>query len=210
MPGRALMTALALTCVGATGGPAEIGKPRPAPPGPSTMPPLRPAVIDNTLAIGGDDINAKKVESRMTVEVQVNGHGPYHFVVDSGADTSAVGLKIARDLQLPLGTPVILNAVTDRNIVDRVKVASLTLGPSTIGDLEVPALREADLGGDGMVGIDALVRQRLMIDFENRTIKVEDARVPAPHFTDEIVITARLLHGQLILTDVRIGGLSLE
>jgi hypothetical protein len=216
MPRCGLVLALALTGsavignVGAAAQAPRISKPRPAPPGPSTMPPLPPAVIDNTLAIGGDDINARKVETRMTVEVQVNGRGPYHFVVDSGADTSAVGLRIARDLQLPLGTPVILNGITDRSIVDRVKVATLTLGPSTISDLEVPALREGDLGGDGMIGIDALVRQRLMMDFENRLIKVEDARKPPPHFTDEIIITARSRHGQLILTQVRAAGFSLD
>ena len=45
-------------------------------------------------------------------------------MVDSGADTSAVGLRIARDLQLPLGTPAILNGMTARNLVDRVKVDS--------------------------------------------------------------------------------------
>jgi hypothetical protein len=146
----------------------------------------------------------------MTVEVQVNGRGPYHFIVDSGADTSAVGLRVARDLQLPLGTPVILNAVTDRNVVDRVKVGELTLGPSTFNNLEVPALREEDLGGDGMIGIDALVRQRLMMDFDNRTIKVEDTRKPVKHFTDEIVIVAKLRKGQLILTQVRASGLSLD
>ena len=174
------------------------------------MPPLRPAVIDNTLAIGGDNINARKVESRMTVEVQVNGRGPYHFVVDSGADTSAVGLGVARDLQLPLGTPVILNNRTDRNVVDRVKLASLSFGPSTINNLEVPALHEEHLGGDGMIGIDALVRQRLMLDFENRSIKVEDSRKPEQHFTDEIVITAKLQHGQLILTQVKAAGLTLN
>jgi predicted aspartyl protease len=214
---RGLVVAFALLGVAVTGiagGVAaqapRISKPKPAPPGPSTMPPLTPADIDNKLAIGGDDINARKIETRMTVEVQVNGRGPYHFVVDSGADTSAVGLRVARDLQLPLGTPVILNGMTDRNIVDRVKVSTLAFGPSTIGDLEVPALREEDLGGDGMIGIDALVRQRLMMDFENRLVKVEDARRPAPHFTDEIVITAKLRHGQLILTQVRAGGLSLD
>ena len=119
----------------------------------------------------------------MTVEVLVNGRGPYHFLVDSGADTSVVGLRIARDLQLPLGTPAILNGMTDRNLVDRVKVDELTLGPSTISDLEVPALREQDLGGEGMIGIDALVRQRLMMDFEKRLIKVEDARQPAQNRT---------------------------
>jgi hypothetical protein len=207
---RVLTIGLALACAAATDAPPQIGKPRPAPPGPSTMPPLRPAVIDNTLAIGGDDVAARKVETRMTVEVQVNGRGPYHFVVDSGADTSAVGMRLARDLQLPLGTPVILNNMTDRNIVDRVRVASLAFGPSTVSDLEVPALHEENLGGEGMIGIDALVRQRLLIDYENKLIKVEDARKPPPHFTDEIIITARLQHGQLILTQVKVAGLALD
>jgi hypothetical protein len=188
----------------------RISKPRPAPPTPSTVLPLPPAVIDNTLAIGGDDVNARRVETRLSVEVRVNGRGPYHFLVDSGADTSVVGLRIARGLQLPMSTPVVLNGMTSRSIVDRVKVAELTLGPSTIRDLEVPALREQDLGGEGMIGIDALVRQRLMMDFEKHLIKVEDARKPAKYIPGEIVIVARLRRGQLILTQVRAAGLRLD
>lgn len=189
----------------------HINRPKPAPPGsPTTMLPLPPAQIDNKLAIGGDDINAKKIETRMSVDVQVNGRGPYRFVVDSGADTSVVGLKVARDLELPLGTPVILNGMTERSLVDRVKVAELTLGPSTIRNLQVPALREQDLGGDGMIGIDALVHQRLLMDFDKKIIKVEDARKPEKHFWDEIVITARRQRGQLILTHVTAAGLPLD
>ena len=69
-------------------------------------------MFDNSLAIGGDDLKARKIDTRLMVYVLVNGRGPYRFVVDSGADTSVVGLKIARDLQLPLGTPAILNATT--------------------------------------------------------------------------------------------------
>lgn len=188
---------------------APIGKPRPAPT-PSTMPPLPPADIDNKLSIGGEDIRARKEESRMTVEVEINGRGPYHFVVDSGADTSAVSSRVARELALPVGTSVILNGMTDRNIVDRVRVAALSVGPTTIAELQVPALHEENLGADGMVGIDALVRQRLMMDFEDRVIKVEDARRPPEHLEGEIVITARAQHGQLILTHVLAGKVSLD
>jgi hypothetical protein len=209
-----LILALGLTSsavgAGATAQTPEISKPRPAPPSGSTMPPLPPAVIDDSLAVEGDDIDARKVETRLSVEVRVNGRGPYFFVVDSGADTSVVGLRIARELQLPLGRPVVLNNMTDRNIVDRVKVSELTLGPSTIRNLELPALREQDLGGAGLIGIDALVRQRLMMDFEKRQIKVEDASKPARSLPGEIVIVGRLRRGQLILTQVRAAGLSLE
>lgn len=200
--------ALLLLPLMAAAPPPVVRKPVPVPPAP--MPALPPAVIDNQLAIGGDDVSARKVRTRMTVEVRVNGRGPYQFVVDSGADTSVVGLGIARELQLPLGTPATLNAMTASARVDRVLVDELEVGPSTIRDLQVPALAERDLGGDGMIGIDALVRQRLMMDFEARTIKVEDAQRSLPRLPGEIVITARRQRGQLILTEVRAAGLPLE
>jgi hypothetical protein len=190
--------------------PPRIGKPRPAPPATPNVPPLPPAVFDKNLEIGGSDVKAREVETRLSVDVQVNGHGPYHFVVDSGADTSAVGLRIAHDLELPLGTPAVLNGTTDRSIVDRVKVGTLTVGPTTIKDLELPALRELDLGGEGLIGIDALLQQRLLMDFEKRVIKVEDARIPVKPVPGEIVIIGYRRHGQLILTEVRAGRTSVE
>ena len=174
------------------------------------MPTLPPAVLDDSLVVGGDDLKARKVETRLSLDVHVNGQGPYKFVVDSGADTSVVGLRIARDQNLPLGTPALLNGMTDRNIVDRVKVASLTLGASTIRDLELPALREEDLGGHGMIGIDALARRRLLMDFDKKVIKIEDATTPAKRLPGEIVVTGKRRRGQLILTQVRARDISLD
>lgn len=190
--------------------PPVISKPKPAPPEPADALPLPPAYFDPSLAIGGEDVKAKMIETRLNVDVQVNGHGPYRFIVDSGADTSVVGIQLARELQLPLGTPVILNGMTGRNIVDRVRVDDLDLGPVTIHNLQLPALRENDLGGDGMLGIDALVNERLMMDFEKRVIKVEDASTPYHPLPGEIVVTARRQRGQLILTHVLAAGLPLD
>jgi len=213
-PRGSLALVLALACsaiagdvLGAAPAP-KVGKPIPVPP--SAMPPLPPAVIDDKLIIGGEDINARKVSTRMTVEVHVNGRGPYRFLVDSGADTSVVGLRIARELQLPVGTPVVLHGMTASAQVATVVVDQLSLGQSTIRDLELPALREDDLGGEGMIGIDALVQQRLMMDFEKRVIKAEDARQPAKLLNGEIVVTARRQRGQLILTEVTAAGLPIE
>ena len=205
--------ALAFTAIAGSVAPAQaphIRKPQPAPPGPPPLIPLPPAQFDNTLAVGGQDVKARKIETRLSVDVLVNGRGPYKFIVDSGADTSAVGLRIAHDLQLPLGEPALLSGMTARNIVDRVKVAQLTLGPTTVTNLQLPALREVDVGGDGLIGIDALVKQRLLMDFDNKVIKVEDASIPAPHLPDEIVVTARRQRGQLILTHVLAAGLPLD
>ena len=174
------------------------------------MPALLPAVIDNSLAIGGDDIGARKVRTRMTIPVRVNGHGPYRFVVDSGADSSVIGSRIAGALKLPPGTPAILNGITATSRVERVLVDELKVGDTGISALELPVLQEHHLGGDGMIGIDALVEQRLMMDFEKRVIKVEDARRPVPRYDGEIVVTAYLRRGQLIITQARANGRPVE
>ena len=186
----------------------KLPKPVRVPPAP--MPTLRPAVIDDTLAIGGEDINARKVASRMTIAVQVNGAGPYRFVVDSGADSSVIGRRVATALKLPPGTPVTVNGMTGSSRVPRVLVDELGLGPVRVPDLELPVLEERDLGGDGMLGIDALANERLMMDFEKRLITVEDANKPAPRMHGEIVVTARRRRGQLILTQAKANGLQID
>jgi predicted aspartyl protease len=202
MTARLLLAAAALFVGTAADEPDQ----RRAPPPPANVLPLPPAVIDDALTIGGEDIAGRKASTRMTVPVQVNGRGPFRFVVDSGADTSVIGERAARSLQLPAGTPVTLHGITASAQVGRVLVDSLGLGQSEFRDLELPVLAERDLGGQGMLGIDALVEQRLMLDFERRTIKVEDATRRAPRLDGEIVVMARRRRGQLILTQARANG----
>jgi predicted aspartyl protease len=174
---------------------------------PLRMPELPPADFDEELAIGGDEVDARKLRSRMTVEVDVNGTGPYKFVVDSGADTSVIGTRLAEKLALPAAGPVLLHAMTESTMVERARVDTLTLGPSTISNLKLPVLREMDIGGDGMIGLDALVEQRLMLDFENRVITIEDRYDdPVDFGRNEIIVTGRLKRGQLILTEVEAQG----
>jgi predicted aspartyl protease len=214
MMGKSLLAGCcALVALLAGGAPAvnaqgdEIPKPAKLPKAvetaPVAMPVLSPAIIDDTLAVGGTEIEARKLNTRMTVAVEVNGQGPFRFVVDSGADSSVVGRRLARQLQLPLGSPVTLNGMTGSSIVPRVLVEKLDLGPTSTVDMELPVLAEHDLGGDGMLGIDALAEQRLMMDFEKRIITVEDSSKPAPKWDGQIVVTARRLGGQLILTEVK-------
>jgi len=204
-----LLAGCAVAAAAIAQGPPGVGDPRPAPDKPNVLP-LPPAVIDNNLTVEGEDIKARKIDTRMMVDVHLNNRGPYRFLVDSGADTSVVGLRVAGALQLPVGTPVVLNGMTARNIVDRVKVDRLRLGSTDLTGLQLPALREEHLGSDGIIGIDALVQQRLMMDFEKRTVKVENSSVPYKALPGEIVVIARRKRGQLILTEVRAAGLRLD
>jgi predicted aspartyl protease len=43
------------------------------------------------------------------VDVRINGHGPYHFVVDTGADRTILASEVAVELRLSHGEEVMLS-----------------------------------------------------------------------------------------------------
>jgi len=174
---------------------------------PAIVPTIPPAVIDNSLEVAGDPLAAEQVRTRMFIAVDVNGQGPFRFLVDSGADRSVVGSALAAQLALPVGRAVRLQGMAGTARVATVRIDSLKLGTSTMTGIAAPALPERYLGAQGIVGIDALADQRLMFDFDRKTITVQDARRPeAVGGGDEIVVLARRRNGQLILTAASVGG----
>ncbi len=81
--------------------------------------------------------------NRMSVAVSVNGHGPFRFVIDSGADRSVIGDALATRLALPPGRSVTLHMHwRARARWTRFGWASLKVGSSTIENVSAPAPRE--------------------------------------------------------------------
>lgn len=174
----------------------------------SAAPPrLPPAEIDDTLEIAGESVAARLARTRLSVPVQINGQGPFRFLVDSGADRTVIGLELARALALPPGARVLLHSATADMRVDTVLLSSLRIGASEINAIAAPALPQAYLGAQGLIGIDALADQRLLLDFDRRRVIVQDSRhARAPALAaGEIVVVARRRNGQLILTQARVG-----
>lgn len=166
---------------------------------------IKPATIDNNLEVTGEAVAAKTVNTRMQVGVMVDNKGPFRFFVDSGADRSVIGLGLAQRLGLPAGRAVILHSTSGTRVTDTVHIDTLRVGSSVIHDISAPALPERFLGGDGMLGIDALIDQRLTIDFEKKVVIVQDAYRPEQAARPgEVVIVARRRKGQLILTEAQI------
>jgi predicted aspartyl protease len=172
---------------------------------------LDEATFDDRLEVAGDAILGETVETRMAVDVAINGRGPYRFVVDSGADRSAIGERLAASLRLPAGRAVTLHGMAGSSRRETALIDTLTVGGTTVADVAAPVLPERYLGASGLLGIDALRGQRLMLDFENQAITIEDARrAPAAAAPGDIIVTARRRGGQLILTQARAGGVAIR
>jgi predicted aspartyl protease len=154
----------------------------------------------------GEDAN-----SRLTVPVMVNGQGPFRFIVDTGADRSVISAELAARLSLPVDEKVRLVSMGGVSTVNTVRLKSLAVTANrSIKNVVLPALPERYLGADGLVGLDALKGQRVMLDFAAQTIIVEPGNTRAvrdePVTGNMIVVRARSRMGQLVLVDADANG----
>jgi predicted aspartyl protease len=168
---------------------------------PVTIDPPPAPTPDEILRTGFDRVD------RMTVDVTLNDRGPYPFVVDTAADRSVLSDRVAAQLALPPARPVILHGIAGPETVRTVRVGTLRLGRRGPDAVIAPVLPWTGLGADGLLGVDALVGQRILLDFTNDTMTVSPSDTRRPRDPPgTIVVTARRRFGQLILTDASIAG----
>ena len=140
-------------------------------------------------------------DHRMTVPVRIGEQGSYRFVIDTGSQSTVLSTSLAQRLALPPARRARVVGVGGTDLVDTARVAELGLGRRSYNDLEVALLEARDIGAEGIVGIDSLQRQRVLLDFERNTMAVGDAKTLGGNSQFEIVVTARRRLGQLIMTN---------
>lgn len=158
------------------------------------------------------DILALKFDrgDRMTVPVHVAEQGPFHFLIDTGAQNTVLSNTLALQLGLQPNDKAIVVGVAGKQIVETVKLDQIDLGRRSFYGLQAPLLDRANIGADGILGLDSLQGQRVLIDFKQNLIAVDDARTLGGDRGFEIVVTARRKSGQLILADARLDGVSVR
>lgn len=147
---------------------------------------------------------------RMTVPVRLSGRGPYRFLVDTGADRTAVSTAIAAELGLLSGPVATLHSITGISQVRTANVPQLELTHNRVRSVEAPLLERAHMGADGILGVDSLRSQRVMFDFKTRIISI----VPSAQRRERdeegtIVVSGKLRRGHLIVTSAKANGVPL-
>ena len=143
---------------------------------------------------------------RLTLPVMVEGAGPFAFLIDTGSQATAITQEIRSSLSLaPAGTATLVG-MASRRTVDLATVERIDFGSNSYTDFTAPVLERTHVGADGILGLDALQDFRVLIDFRQQTIAVENAIATKPAGRFEIVVRARRRLGQLLITDALVEG----
>lgn len=186
-----------------------------ADPQPAPQPALPPVAQHELQQNPAEQLDFLTEGLRMTVPVTIGPAGPYRFVVDTGAERTVIARELAAKLALAPGRSVHVTAMAGSAQFGTVVIPDLQIGSpgggarlSTRG-IEAPALFGRNLGAAGLVGIDTLQGHAVTIDFaaQSMTVIPSTKRLRNERFgADDIVIRAKNLLGQLVVTDASYRG----
>jgi predicted aspartyl protease len=145
---------------------------------------------------------------RVVAPVMVDGQGPFRFMIDTGANYSAVSPRLAAALGLTASpdASIQVNGITGTANVPSVPIRELKAGALVLEHARLPVLWAPLMAGtDGILGIAGLKHDRLFVDFRANRVSIARSRgaiAPAGF----ISVRGKCLSGGLLGVEGRIGG----
>jgi predicted aspartyl protease len=140
----------------------------------------------------------------MLAPVTVNGQGPFQFLMDTGANTSCVSRNLADRLMLTASDPARVHTVVGVRERPGVVIDRLQVGERTRKAVRAAALPLTN-GLDGVLGVDWLEGQRLVLAFRQKSISITRS-VRDIAADGSVVVPARRRMGQLTIVDADLSG----
>jgi predicted aspartyl protease len=104
--------------------------------------------------------------NRSTVPVFIDGQGPFRFAVDTAANASVVADDLALRIGIAPAGELDMHTVIGLERVPAVRARTLSSGSLSIGEVRMAVGTRAGLIGlDGLLGLDLLADQRLILRF---------------------------------------------
>jgi predicted aspartyl protease len=116
----------------------------------------------------------------VVVPAMVNGKGPFQFILDTGADESAVYSWFAKSLNLPKGASGELSGATGSAQMMFTRLSTLSLDGHAIRDINADTIPDRPDGAKlgGVAGVDLMMHRLAVIDFGCGTIALLPTQEP--------------------------------
>jgi len=119
-----------------------------------------------------DEFHADETTDRVhrsTVPVFINGEGPFRFAVDTAASASVVASDLAERLGIAPAGELDMHTVIGLERVPAVRARTLSSGSLSVGEARMAVgSRPGLIGLDGLLGLDLLADQRLVMRFRGQ------------------------------------------
>jgi predicted aspartyl protease len=122
----------------------------------------------------------------LVVPVEVNGEGPFPFILDTGATLTCLdeALVMALDLRDAPGTVGVGGGLQGFGRMRVVSIDSVAVGEARATDLlgcavDLSSMQQAGLDVRGLLGLNFLKAYRVTLDFTARTVRLDPPQTAA-------------------------------
>lgn len=144
---------------------------------------------------------------RLVAPVLVNGQGPYNFIIDTGANRSAISTALGASLGLTSNASGPVHTVDEVAIAPMVDVRSIEYAGVSFGATQAPMIGGPVLAGqDGLLGVDGMRGRRLVLDFQHRCFEISDSSRRSRPLAGWTRIRGQLRFGHLVLIPGEVRG----
>lgn len=144
---------------------------------------------------------------RIVAAVTINDRGPYRFILDTGANSSALSPRVAAELDLPAAEDVHVHGVTGSAVLPAVHVESMRAGAVELPPAVLPVLPGDIFGGaDGILGVTGMQHMRIDVNFLQDRVSIyrSGGRRASSGF---VTVRATLWQGGLLLVSGKVGSI---
>jgi len=147
--------------------------------------------------------------AHMLAPVTINGQGPFQFLMDTGANISCVSRALADKLDLTPGPSARVHTVVGVRDRPSVVIDQLQVGSRSRKSVKAPSLPFSTSDVDGVLGVDWLKGQRLVLGFKTKSLEITKSREDRPE-EGQVIVPARRRLGQLTIVDADLNGVRIS
>lgn len=161
-------------------------------------------LVSNTSSVTGT--TSKDGSGRAVALVNINGVGPFRFIVDTGANRSVLSEALAARLGLASSGMGVVHSIDGTQVANLVNIDSLSFGALHLSGGETPVLDGPMLNGEhGLLGVDGMKGRMLRVDFTRNCVEIHESAAQV-QMNGWLHVPARVRFGSLLMVQGVIMG----
>jgi len=152
----------------------------------------------------------KDSAGRSVALININGQGPFRFIIDTGANRSVLSSALAAQLGLAPSGEGVVHSIDSEDTATLVTVDSLAFGDLRLSHGDTPILDGPMLAGQhGLLGVDGMAGRLLHIDFVKHCVEIYENSAQLP-MQGWLSVPARMRFGTMLTVEGDIRGVKVN